>query len=81
MKFVCHVCGYAYLDESPYDSFGNPSYIICACCGFEFGFDDKSKGKSFGEYRREWIDNGAKWFNPAKKPDDWNLNEQLKNIE
>ena len=80
-KYTCPVCGYAYLDEPPYDSQGNPSYVICDCCGFEFGFEDKSEGKSIGEYRKEWMDRGAKWFKPAKKPDDWDLDKQLKNIK
>jgi transcription elongation factor Elf1 len=81
MKYICSVCGYPNLDEHPYDSQGNPSYIICDCCGFEFGFDDKSKGRSFDEYRKEWIAQGAKWFNPTKKPNNWNLDGQLTNIE
>ena len=37
---MCPVCGYIGLNEQPYDDNGCPSYEICSCCGFEFGFDD-----------------------------------------
>ncbi len=81
MNFICPVCGYPFLSESPYDEEGNPSCIICHCCGFEFGFDDQSNNLSFGEYRKRWIQNGAEWFSPDKKPKNWNLTDQLKNIK
>jgi len=81
MKYTCPICGYPDLTESPYDSDGQPSYEICDCCGFEFGFDDKSNEKSFDQYRKEWISRGAKWFCPGKKPTDWNLDMQLKSIK
>ncbi|MCK4543621.1 MAG: hypothetical protein KAU17_15425 [Spirochaetales bacterium] len=79
--YICPVCGYSELDEPPYDDGGNPSYNICDCCGFEFGFDDGSEEMSFEAYRKKWIDEGIKWFSPDKKPSDWNIEEQLRNIK
>jgi len=81
MEYICPVCGYPKLKEQPYDKDGNPSYVICDCCGFEFGFDDSSKNFSYKEYRKKWIEDGANWFSPSKKPGNWSLTDQLKNIE
>lgn len=77
--YICPVCGYDKLHEMPYRQ-GCPSYEICSCCGFEFGFDDMDQKESFESYRKSWIDQGAKWFTPGKKPDNWDLNEQLKKV-
>lgn len=78
---MCLVCGYNELTELPYDVTGNPSYEICSCCGYEFGFDDHSLNMIFEDYRRQWIVEGAQWFSPNQKPLHWNLKDQLKNIE
>ena len=78
--YKCPVCGYIGLYEQPYDENGCASYEICPCCGFEFGFDDRDQGKSFEQYREKWISDGAQWFNKKKQPDNWNLEEQLKNL-
>ncbi len=81
---ICPVCGYSKLSDTPYDECGFPTYIICPCCGFEFGFDDESNGFSFEEYRNKWIANGFVFFNKKKKPHLWNINmlkKQLENIE
>ena len=80
MRYTCPVCGYSELDEPPYDDQNNASYEVCSCCGFEFGFDDKAKGVSFEDYRKKWINEGARWFLENKKPIDWDLKKQLKNI-
>lgn len=78
--YICPVCGYDKLTEEPYDDDGNPSYEICNCCGFEFGYDDSSEGRSFEIYRKRWIEKGASWFNLKAKPVEWNLKKQLINI-
>jgi len=78
--YTCPVCGYDKLEEEAYDVDGNPSYEICKCCGFEFGYDDESEGKSFKEYRMEWIESGAQWHNAKEKPENWNVKVQLRNI-
>ena len=81
---ICPVCGYDKLDEAPFDEFGFPTYEICSCCGFEFGFDDESEGYSYEEYRKKWIEGGFKFFNKSKKPIDWSeekMRKQLENIK
>ena len=80
-KYICPVCGFDGLEEPAYDDMGEPSFEICACCGFEFGFDDGSEHKTFEQYRAEWIKNGAKWENPKAKPEHWDLDIQLNNID
>ncbi len=60
---------------------GEPSYDVCPCCGFEFGFDDEpdtASPQSFEEYRGEWIRDGCQWFDLSKKPGEWNLEMQLR---
>ncbi|WP_440945327.1 hypothetical protein ACSAZL_14425 [Methanosarcina sp. T3] len=75
---ICPVCGYDGLDEPPYDIDEVPSYEICSCCGFEYGFDEE--GYYFEEYRDKWIKDGWKWSSPDKKPDNWDNIKQLCNI-
>ncbi len=75
--YMCSVCGWDRLTGPPYDRNGNPSYEICCCCGFEFGFDDLSNGLTFNSYRTAWIDRGMPWFNPSDKPPMWNAGVQL----
>jgi hypothetical protein len=62
--------------------YGFPSYECCACCGFEFGFDDdpgaSAAASSFREYLSEWIAGGCVWFAPARQPDGWRLADQLR---
>lgn len=81
MKYLCPVCGYTELTQKPYDESGYPSYEVCPCCGFEFGFDDLSMHETYESYRKRWLDNGAVWFSETKKPNDFDLDAQLKNID
>ena len=100
MKYFCPCCGFKGLDEPAYKQislplptnltppyykyFGDPTYDICECCGFEFGYDDEpgaGKGLSFEQYLQEWINDGQNWFVPSSRPDDWALETQLKNIK
>lgn len=78
--FICPVCGYDKLTEEPYDRDGNPSYEVCDCCGFEFGFDDGSAGHTFQDYLQKWIENRAQWFKENAKPENWDLQKQLERI-
>lgn len=81
---TCPVCGFSKLEEPPYDIQGYPTYVICSCCGFEFGFDDSSKGLTFEEYRKDWIDDGFNFFSKESKPQNWSkgtMLKQLKNAE
>lgn len=75
----CRICG-LYIEELPWGEDGNyPSYEICSCCGVEFGNEDY-KIESIRRYREEWIKKGSAWFEPSEKPEEWNREEQLKNI-
>ena len=66
---------------APYSAhFGMPSYEVCPCCGFEFGNDDEpgtAQPATFEQFLNEWMLDGAKWFDPSKRPVDWSLDEQL----
>ena len=57
----------------------SPSYEFCSCCGVEAGHEDYSI-QSIRQYRTDWIHKGARWYENWKKPVDWNLEAQLKNI-
>ncbi|AGA28579.1 hypothetical protein Sinac_4388 [Singulisphaera acidiphila DSM 18658] len=67
--------------EPPYEEhFGAPSYEVCDCCGFEFGNDDNpgtGVPASFEEHLREWVRSGCEWFDATKRPEGWQLEEQL----
>jgi hypothetical protein len=78
-NFICTICGYPNLDESPRDETGAPSFEICPSCGGEFGYNDATP-EAEENYRRNWIQNGAQWLDSSLKPTDWNLRNQLLNI-
>src|ERR1022692_571166 len=65
----------------PYEHwYGEPSYEVCPCCGFEFGNDDNpgtSSPISFEQYRQKWSEGGFQWFDPSRRPEDWDLQHQL----
>ena len=71
------------IDYYPWGEDGKtPTYDICACCGGEFGFDDDihACGKPIQVYRSKWISEGANFYNPSERPENWKLEDQLKNI-
>ncbi|MBI2108481.1 hypothetical protein HYT54_05110 [Candidatus Woesearchaeota archaeon] len=89
-KYICPICGYPDLGDSPLSKVednkrvhsykeGAPTYVICRCCGTQFGYDDDEL--SWEELRKKWIKNGAKWFREDKKPKNWDLNKQLANLK
>jgi hypothetical protein len=75
---MCPVCGFDGLKEAPYDGHNAPSYEICPCCGFEFGFENK---ESFISFRKDWIAQGSLWFMPNAKPKNWDLHKQLDKLK
>jgi len=79
-KYLCPVCGWFGLRDPPYDSTGSPSYEICCCCGFEFGFDDGSNGETYSSYRDKWVESGMPWFDPDTMPPNWNATAQLSRV-
>ena len=68
--------------EPPYSVFlGMPSYEVCPCCGYEFGFDDEpgtSEPQSFEQYLADWTRKGCKWFDENNKPIGWSIENQIK---
>lgn len=78
---ICPVCGFSKLEEPPYDSKGYPTYVVCSCCGYEFGFDDSSNKMTFEEYREKWVDEGFKFFSKEYKPQNWSKSMMLKQLE
>jgi len=78
METICRVCGMDY-DTPTWHSENDASFDICNCCGVEFGVQDSTL-ESVREYRENWIRDGATWFSPKLKPENWNLEKQLKNI-
>jgi hypothetical protein len=80
-KFCCRVCGlFQGEDHPPWGEDGKcPSFDICECCGAEFGYDD-CFFDDVKRTREEWLKDGAKWHWPKDKPENWSLEEQMKNI-
>lgn len=67
---ICPVCGYNRLEFPP------ENYSICACCGTEFGYDDRVL--THEQLTREWVRNGFPWFDYGEaKPLGWNPYLQL----
>ncbi len=79
--YICSVCGYDQLESKQYYDDGNPTYIVCNCCGFESGFDDFDQGLTIEEYREKWIKDGCIWLIEYLKPANWIMEEQMKNIQ
>lgn len=79
MSKNCRVCGLLQIDYPWGENGDTPTYDICPCCGVEFGNEDYTI-VSIREYRKEWLRNYNGWFEPSKRPKDWNLEEQLKSI-
>ena len=63
-----------------YVHWGDASYEVCDCCGFEFGNDDHGMNSnlSFEDYLTKWIARGTPWFSPDFKTPDWSLDNPLR---
>lgn len=42
-------------------------------------FDLENYNITQDEYRKKWINNGGEWFDSQKKPQEWDIKQQLKN--
>ncbi|KPH79214.1 MULTISPECIES: hypothetical protein [Bacillaceae] len=90
--YICPICGYDGLDEPPYEKGSNaPSYNICSCCYFEYGFSedhdidlgyivtpDEMKEAAFQLYRKQWIENGAVVGYTESYPKEFQVNGKVK---
>ncbi|MBU2895224.1 hypothetical protein [Vibrio hepatarius] len=78
-QLACRVCGLIQI-EPPWGKDGNsPNYEICDCCGVEFGYEDSSL-TGIKNYRKKWLQTGKNWVSKDDMPENWNVDEQLKNI-
>jgi hypothetical protein len=81
--YICVVCGFDRLEYPQRDEFGYATQCICPCCGFQSGFHDDAihEPMTIEEYRKLWIDDGAKWWsNNRQKPENWSAEKQLEKI-
>lgn len=78
-SFNCRVCGLRQSVQPWGKDDKIPSYKICSCCGVVFGYEDATK-ESVINYRKAWLENGARWFVPRDKPIMFDLDVQLKGI-
>ncbi|WP_124979580.1 hypothetical protein [Nonlabens xiamenensis] len=78
-EYKCRCCGLKYTEPTWYDK-NDASFDICICCGVEFGVQD-THIKSVREYRLDWLQSGAEWFVRESMPKEWEVFDQLKNIE
>ena len=76
--FMCPVCGYPALSEPPYTDGGGGSYEICPSCGFQFGVTDSDEGRSYEDWRDEWVRRGMKWQSVGlREPPGWDPRMQM----
>ncbi|MFI1359656.1 hypothetical protein ACH4TV_39680 [Streptomyces sp. NPDC020898] len=75
---VCRICG---LDDGEllWDRHGAPQYVICDCCRIESGLGDTNLPQ-VRENRGYWVAVGAPWHDPKRKPNKWDVLEQLSHI-
>jgi hypothetical protein len=73
----CRACGWE-LDR-PGRVGGVPMRAICDCCAAESGVDDVTLRQA-RDYRRQWIEHGAEWFDPTFRPARWDLYTQLSSL-
>jgi len=75
----CRVCGLLY-DDPPWGPDGRtPKFEYCDCCGVEWGYQDAT-AEGARRFRQQWIEAGAKWSRPDRRPADWRLEEQLRHV-
>ncbi|NGN41386.1 hypothetical protein G6N74_09935 [Mesorhizobium sp. CGMCC 1.15528] len=77
-RYQCRVCGLDHYPDMPWGANGkDPSYIICGCCGAEFGYDDEAHEQR----RQHWIEkDNCKWSSPKERPLDWDMVSQVRSI-
>ncbi len=78
-RYICRVCGLV-LEDPPWGVDGKtPLFEFCLCCGVEFGYGDWTVGAA-KNWRRKWLSKGAVWFDASEKPEEWDVESQLKNV-
>jgi hypothetical protein len=70
MELNCRVCGLAQT-EPPWGADGkSPNFLICGCCGTEFGYEDCTPA-AVEAARERWKARGFDWFCPEERPRGW----------
>jgi hypothetical protein len=72
--YDCVVCFYDGLEHNQYTEDGGPMFNICPCCGFQSGYHDLDREITIDEYRKVWLEEGAKWKHQLQPPG-WKVNE------
>jgi hypothetical protein len=76
--YQCPVCGWPRLHEPPRTEESGGSYEICPSCGFQFGVSDDDGGRTYEDWRREWVEAGMPWHSRGiKQPWGWDPRRQL----
>jgi hypothetical protein len=84
--FTCPVCGWPFLSSPAYFAEDTPSDEICLSCGIQFGYTDWGRGDQHVrrrirlEWRRRWLDEGARWSGGSTPPSDWDGRRQLERM-
>ena len=58
ISYNCRVCGLRQEDPPWGINEKSPNYVICSCCGVEFGYEDINY-VSVKSYRDKWFHNGS----------------------
>ena len=81
-RYSCPICGFDGLQKTSLRrKQDTPSYEICPCCGFEFGFDAMDNPATQNIFRTRWVQNGFPWFIPQRKPKAWDPKKQLEKLK
>jgi hypothetical protein len=76
--YRCPVCGWPRLHEPPRTEESGGSYEICPSCGFQFGVSDDDGGRTYEDWRREWVEAGMPWHSRGiRQPWGWDPRRQL----
>lgn len=78
-SYFCRICGKRQDEPIWGKDDRTPTFNICDCCGVEFGYEDCNL-EAVQAFRKKWLQEGNKWWNPKAKPQSWLLEEQMKNI-
>ena len=81
MKHACPVCNFPGLAEPPRGKSGGGSYEICPSCGFQFGVSDDDGGFTCDQWRKNWLQSGAKWSSRSAPPKNWDAAAQLAGLD
>jgi hypothetical protein len=80
--YRCPVCGWPGLHEPARTPESGGSYEICPSCGFQFGVSDDDRGRTYEDWRKEWIEFGMPWHSRGiRRPWDWDPKAQLRALE